>query len=213
MRLGNRARTVTEKAEKPSVGVFRDVSISDVVATGASRLGCVISGLPDHPIENVTLSNIRIRFAGGGDADESSIAVPEEEAKYPECTMFGKLPAYGFYFRHVKGLRLRDVDLGYDTPDLRPALVADDVRDLRVESLSAQAEPAAFAQLVLRNTRSALITSCIAASAEAFLSVEAGCEDVRLLNNDLCRARKPFALSKSVAAETVSEAFNLPRPK
>jgi len=118
MRLGNRARPAKPSDPKPPVGTFRDVAISNVIATGASPLGCAISGIPGHPIENVTLSNIHIAFAGGGKAFTGD--VPEEEDKYPECKMFGPLPAYGFFVRHVKNVRLRDVELTSATPDPRP---------------------------------------------------------------------------------------------
>jgi hypothetical protein len=37
--------------------------------------------------------------------------------------MFGRLPAYGFYFRHVRGLRLRDVEMRTVSPEARPAQV------------------------------------------------------------------------------------------
>jgi carbamoyltransferase len=46
--------------------------------------------------------------------------------------MFGTLPAYGLYCRHVAGLTLDRVELRCEKPDLRPALVYDDVRELRV---------------------------------------------------------------------------------
>lgn len=124
MRLGNRARPAKPSDPKPGVGTFRDVSISNVIATGASPLGCPISGIPGHPIENITLSNIHITFAGGGSVFDGEVA--EAEDKYPECKMFGPLPAYGFFVRHVKNVRLRDVELTCATPDPRPPITAID---------------------------------------------------------------------------------------
>ena len=99
MRLGNRARPPRQNDTPPPVGTFHDVSISNILATGAGATGCAFVGIPGHPIENISLSNIRITFAGGGTA--VSAELPELEAKYPECVMFGPLPAYGFYFRHA----------------------------------------------------------------------------------------------------------------
>lgn len=125
MRLGNRARPPKPSDPKPPVGTFRDVSISNIIATGASMNGCPFSGIPDHPIENISLSNIRISFAGGGPADITD--VPEVEDQYPECAMFGTLPAYGFFIRHAKNVCLCDVELTCDTADPRPPVVAIDV--------------------------------------------------------------------------------------
>lgn len=209
MRLGNRARPPKPSDPKPPVGVFRDVTISNVIATGASKTGCAVAGLPGHPIENVTLSNIRISFAGGGTAEDAGVQVPEQEEKYPESTMFGTLPAYGFYFRHVQGLRVRDLELRYETPDLRPAIVADHVADFRLETLSAEAEVDASAQVVMRDVRNAVIARCSAAATGALLGLEGACADIRLLDNDLSRARQSYVLSPATPRESLTAAFNL----
>ncbi len=128
LRLGDRARPFIEGGPKPGMGAFRNVVISNIVATDVSDIGCAIAGLPGHPIENLTLSNIRITFAGGGTKDQASATVPEKAEDSPECTMFGVLPAYGLYFRHVNGLKLTNVDLRCAKPDLRPAMIYDDVK-------------------------------------------------------------------------------------
>lgn len=209
MRLGNRARPPKPSDPKPPVGVFRDVSVSNVLAKGASKIGCVMAGLPDHPIENVTLSNVCISFTGGGIAEDAGVQVPEQEEKYPESTMFGTLPAYGFYFRHVQGLRLRDLELRYETRDLRPAIVAEDVGDFRLESLIAKAEANAATQIALREVRNALITGCSAAATGALVDLEGACAGVRLLHNDLSRARKAYVLGPATPPESITAAFNL----
>ena len=51
--------------------------------------------------------------------------------------MFGTLPAYGIYLRHVKGLTFEDVTLETTAPDLRPALVGEDVEDLELANFRA----------------------------------------------------------------------------
>jgi len=138
LRLGNRARPFRTDIPKPGVGTFRNVLLSNIVATRASKLACSITGIPGHPIENVQLSNIQIAFEGGGTNDEAAAKVPENETGYPECTMFGKsLPAYGFYCRHVTGLKLRDVRLRTGQRDERPAVICDDVKRLVIDGLDA----------------------------------------------------------------------------
>ncbi len=111
IRLGNRARPFQEGTDQPGLGRLRNVTISNIEATGANPIGCAIAGLPEAKIRNVTLSNIRLSFAGGGTTEEASRAVPEHPEKYPEYAMFGKLPAYGLYCRHVSGLKLTNVQL------------------------------------------------------------------------------------------------------
>ena len=64
VRLGNRARPFKKNMPKPAMGALRNVVISNIVATGASKTGCSITGLPGHPVRNVTLSNIKLSSAG-----------------------------------------------------------------------------------------------------------------------------------------------------
>ena len=133
LRLGNRARPYTDGAPKPPVGILRNVILSNIVATDASKIGCPIAGIPGHRIENVTLSNIRCEFDGGGTAEDARRKIEEREDLYPECAMFGTLPAYGLYCRHVKGLRLLNVQFAPQQPDARPAMVFDDAEDVLVD--------------------------------------------------------------------------------
>ncbi len=132
LRLGNRARPFKEGMETPRQGAMRNITISNVEATGANPTGCAISGLPDAAIENVTLSNIRLSFEGGGTTADAARAIPEKPTDYPEYAMFGRLPAYGFFCRHVKNLRLNGVELALASPDARPPFVFDDVSDLEL---------------------------------------------------------------------------------
>jgi polygalacturonase len=140
IRLGNRANPVPGDPA-PGVGQLRDVTIRNVSAEGAGRIGCSVTGLPGHPVENVTLENIRLRFAGGGTAEEASRAVKEKAEAYPKGTMFGPLPAYGLYCRHVRGLALRGVELSVAQEDARPAVVAEDVEGFSADGLQAQVKP------------------------------------------------------------------------
>ncbi|CAG5003110.1 hypothetical protein DYBT9275_03059 [Dyadobacter sp. CECT 9275] len=135
LRLGNRARKYISTAEEPKPGIMRNISISDVVATGAGITGCSVSGITRAAVENVSLRNIRIEFAGGGVSSDITRKIEELEDLYPEGTMFGKLPAFGFFIRHVKGLSLSGISLSALTPELRPAFFMDDTRDFTITDL------------------------------------------------------------------------------
>jgi len=126
LRLGSRMRG---PAGVP-VGVFRRVLISNIVCSNsASRFGCVMSGIPGHPIEDVKISNIYIQHGGGGTHEAADIHPPEREDAYPEPNMFGDMPSHGFYLRHVKGIELSNVEVETLKPDLRPLIVMDDVQN------------------------------------------------------------------------------------
>ena len=130
------------------MGTFRNVVLSNIVATRAAKIGCSITGIPGHRIENVQLNNIQITFEGGGTREEAAAKVPEREDKYPEGIMFGTLPAYGFYCRHVTGLKLRDVRLWTERPDARPAVVCDDAQDVVLDGLAVRPAAGAAVRLI-----------------------------------------------------------------
>ncbi len=133
------------------IGRLRRISISDVTVHNADpRYPSMIVGLPGHDIEDVRISNVRIGMRGGlsiRDATEQPAnlvntffaepgarepyAVPERTQAYPEPAMFGILPAWAFYVRHANGVRLDNVDVRFEQPDTRPAVVLDDVRDAK----------------------------------------------------------------------------------
>lgn len=75
-----------------------------------------------------------------------------EEKEYPEPDMFGTMPAYGLFARHVNGLEVRDVDLTFDKEERRPAVHLHDVNDVDFEHLDA-ARPADALMFVLRGVR------------------------------------------------------------
>jgi len=134
IRLGNRARPFVDGGAKPGVGKLRNVTLTNFEVAGGSRVGCAISGIPGHHIENLTLDNIRLGFVGGGTKADAVREVPENEDKYPEHNMFGALPAYGLFLRHVRNARFRGVQTSYQASEERPALAAQDVEGLETEA-------------------------------------------------------------------------------
>jgi polygalacturonase len=141
MRLGARLRG----PEGTKVGTLKRITISNVVCYNADdRLSCIISGIPDHPIEDVVLKDIRIWTHGGGTEKQAATQPAEKENTYPEPGMFGDMPACGFYIRHVKGIELNNVQVTPMKPDRRPPLVLNDVKDAdfyRVNAVRAEGVP------------------------------------------------------------------------
>ena len=101
-----------------------------------------ITGLPGNPAESVRLENIEISYPGNGNDGLAYLPlyrlkdVPEAEREYPEFSMFGELPAWGFYVRHVTGLTMKNIVLAARKKDYRPACVFDDVDGLEVLNFS-----------------------------------------------------------------------------
>src|ERR1700752_755298 len=138
LRLGSRNRGPKETTK---VGAMRRVIISNVVVYNADpKYSSIISGIPGYLIEDVQLSNIRVYSKGGGTKEQATLEPAERENLYPEPTMFGELPSYGFFIRHVKGLQMRDVEVNYLNPDLRPAFWLNDVKGAEFIHVKAQRE-------------------------------------------------------------------------
>jgi polygalacturonase len=147
LRLGRRMRG----PEGTPVGRIRRVQISDVVVSDADpRFASIIAGLPGHPIEDVRLSDIRIVYKGGGTRAQAALEPPERETNYPEPSMFGELPAYGFFIRHARGVEFSNVEVGFMTEDLRPAFHLEDVRGATFLGVAAQ-KAADVPTFVLKN--------------------------------------------------------------
>jgi polygalacturonase len=111
-------------------GVIRRVSISNFSCTVAPlpHICSIISGIPDHPIEDLRISHATILGAGGGSASDAALEIEEKEKDYPEPTMFGTTPARGFFIRHVRGIEMSEIKLESAREDDRPAFVLKDVQ-------------------------------------------------------------------------------------
>ncbi|MEI9927509.1 MAG: hypothetical protein WDN44_07165 [Sphingomonas sp.] len=99
LRLGKRMRGPEGRA----IGTMRRILIQNVTSSNANILPSVFAGLGGHPIEDVQVSDVFLHHAGGAAAAMAAVAPPEAELGYPEATMFGDLPATGFFLRHLRG--------------------------------------------------------------------------------------------------------------
>ena len=135
VRLGQRMRA----PEGTSIGSLRRVNINNIVVYNADpRYGSMILGTPGHDIEDLTLSHIRIYYAGGGSKEQAGIEPPEKEAEYPEPYRHGVMPAYGFFIRHARNVEVTDVEVSALKEDLRPPFVLSDVDGAEFNLVKAQ---------------------------------------------------------------------------
>jgi len=74
--------------------------------------------------------------------------------------MFGRrLPAYGFYCRHVKGLKLLNVQLQLTNTDQRQSVVFEDVEDALIDNLTGPYPTGADSTIRLNNVKKVFIRS------------------------------------------------------
>ncbi len=121
------------------MGACRRIIISNIVAYNVDyRQGSIISGLPGHDIEDLQLSNIKIYYKGGGPKDSVNRVVSEYEKDYPEPGRWKVMPSYGFFIRHVRNLKMHDVQLSFMKDDFRPPFILDDVKGAILYDIQAQ---------------------------------------------------------------------------
>jgi polygalacturonase len=215
-RLNPNSSVPADPLHADAVGVgfasIHDILIDHVVVEDADpRYPILLAGLVDHPIRNITISNLTVEFRGGlkmehaiqqrqlsqpyrFTAYQASSAtqavpllvntffgkneallprigwnpapvagaagwvddpynVPEMPREYPEPSIFGILPSYGIYARHVEGLTTTNVNLHFKVEDERPAVVLDDVENATFTGFSASVKPGVPVFVKVTNTR------------------------------------------------------------
>jgi len=134
LRLGSRMRGPAG----PPVGELRRVTLSNIVVYNADpKYASIISGVPGHDIEDITLSNIRIYYKGGGTTQQAALDPPEKETDYPEPTMFGEIPVYGFFVRHVRGIEMKNVKVSHLKDDARAPFMFSDAKSVDLREITA----------------------------------------------------------------------------
>uniref|UniRef100_Q01X09 Glycoside hydrolase, family 28 n=1 Tax=Solibacter usitatus (strain Ellin6076) TaxID=234267 RepID=Q01X09_SOLUE len=178
-----RLRSRMRAPEGTPIGSIKRITISNVIAYDADpRYASIIAGVPGHDVEDVKLSGIRLVYRGGLTLDDTAkqpaglvnsfffrasggvpprepYETPEREKEYPEPSMFGILPAYGFFIRHAAGIQLNDIDVSYIKEDRRPAFVLDSVDGVTLENCKAR-RTATVPTLVMMNAKAVEARHC-----------------------------------------------------
>ncbi|SMC95195.1 Polygalacturonase [Pedobacter africanus] len=187
-RLGSRLSVFRKNSDtKQSTGTFENVVIRNVKANAAANAqlmppsGILITGVPGHYITNLTLENIEISLAGGGLAEHARQAVPEAIDQYPEVKTFGpRVPAYGVWARHVKGLKLKNIKFNLERKDLRPALVCEDGTDIEIFDWKLPETTGAEAIIRLENVQNAVLKNAGGKSGDKkFVLIEGNSKNIK----------------------------------
>jgi len=129
------AQVTVETPEEEAKAVYKRIDLKGqnddpdkLAEKQKSRSGPImITGIPGHYIENVTLENIEISYPGGGTLKDAKNEVAEDEDRYPEQFFFGVLPAWGAYIRHAKNIEFKNVKMTTRSEDKREMIALDDV--------------------------------------------------------------------------------------
>ncbi|HZZ29461.1 MAG TPA: glycosyl hydrolase family 28 protein [Pirellulales bacterium] len=219
----------TEKAAdspaKRSPGTIRNISFSNISGTvvtkistlddsealetrshGVTNIGeqhsCIVLNCVEGQVmENISLSDIRLTFGGGGTAEDAARRdLPQIAGEY---FSLGAMPAYGLYARNVRGLMLNNIRFQVATAELRPAVILSNVQDVSMLGLSAEGNPEAESLLRFINTADTLITAPrVLTSVAVFLRVEgAKNKTITIDGGDISKASKPLDFADG-ASET-----------
>jgi hypothetical protein len=223
LRLGGYLGWRNERRQSLPIGRLRNVRFSNIHAMVSDNayplphevpafpgewLSCLnMTGVPGYFVENVSFSGLRLAFPGGGTREDAERDVPEMRDRYPEYHMYGTLPAYGVFLRHAKGVSFQDVTLETSAPDLRPALVGEDVEDLELCNFRA-AGSGAECLVRLRDAREVYVHGCRPLNeVPSFLSVEgAASQGIVMQANDLRRALRDCVLADGARAGAIVKA-------
>jgi hypothetical protein len=194
-RLGSRLNVFRKDQDtKQPTGTFENVVIKNVKAKASANAqlmppsGILVTGIPGHYITDLTLEDIEISLAGGGLEEHARQVVPEAVDQYPEVKTFGpRVPAYGVWARHVKGLKLKNVRFYLDSNDVRPAIICEDGIDILIADLHIPKTTDAQSIIRLDNVTGAVVKNVnVKGKARAFVRVEgANSKDIKLFDNNI----------------------------
>jgi hypothetical protein len=204
IRLGDRGINPNGKLPKVPPGTIEDVTISDISADGAS-CASIIVGLPGHPVQGITISNLQVVNIGAGTSVLKALAVPEKGSSYPSALMWGPLPSHSLYLHHVAGVKLNNLNFANARPDTRTAVIADDVTGLMLEGLVLDPVASASPLIVLNDVSSSEIRGTIPQNTKTWVQVcGANSATINLLPNDSAIAQKNFELAGDVPTGAVT---------
>ena len=202
----NHPNDKTENMQR-APGIVRNISFNNIQATVVKPVqlrgaeftsiynpgeifSCIVlNALDEAYLENISFNNVHVSFPGGGTAEQAAVRnVPKIIGEYYQM---GIPPAYGMYARNVRGLTMHNMRFEMQTPDLRPALVFDNVSDVSVLGLSAQGNNATEL-LRFTNVQDTLLSATrILTPAATFLNVEGtGNENITIDGGDLRKTTK-----------------------
>jgi len=194
-----------KREDNTSWGTVKNVSVSNVNAVAD---GCVfISGVEERHIKGVTLDNIRIHMRGGAEKKW------HEEPPYPFTVWGHRSTPYDIFCRYVDDLKLRNVQVTWNTPEKAEwgsAIRCWHVRDLEIDGfVGRQALSSDQPTIQLKDAKGVFIHNCRASEGtDTFLEVGEDTEHVTMIGNDLSYAKRAFSLESGVKSREVFQSNN-----
>jgi polygalacturonase len=167
-----------KRTPESKTGAIRNITIDNVTAT--ARGTATMTGMPEQPLENITVRNLRVRQLAEDTRD--------------------KRATHAMVFRNIDGLRLENVEVRWDEketePKWRSAVVLQGIKDLEMDGLTARQglKGGQDPVVMFEGVEGGVVRNCRAlpGSGVMFGSRGAGTKDVRFTGNDSRGAQKEF---------------------
>jgi hypothetical protein len=133
--------------------------VDHMTATGVNLAAASLESWAQAPIERVRLQDVSLEFTGGPalDSESTEVHAPGTEAR--------PLPAWGIYARNIKILQLDNVRLGLAKDETRPAMIAEHVETIDIDTLKlprGAPQPLVFKNVGEVRSRAASVTFVVA---------------------------------------------------
>ncbi len=183
------------KPTDPGPGLIRNVMIKNIIAhvQGSSR----ISGHKTRPLEGVTFEGIRLFLA--------------TDPKSPYDTS-----VHALKFQYAKNLKVKDVEVVWETPALdkwESALYFEDIDGLELADFTGRQAPLSHdaPAVVLDKVTGARLVNCRAAEGTTTFLEVTGTESrsIALMGNDLRHAKVPYHFEKGADSKELKDVSNL----
>jgi polygalacturonase len=110
---------------------FKDITGKNITETWGSPIsGTTIAGTT-YTVKNLLFDNVDIVVRGGDALVPPDPA--EYDGRYPEVSMWGDMPAFGYFLRHVDGATFRNCKTSAAGADQRKWLETRDVSNVAIE--------------------------------------------------------------------------------
>jgi len=182
-----------------------DIHFGISVREGEKNSCITLNAMGDYYLENISFTDVHVKYGGGGTAEQAAKVVPNEAAEYFGVWNYapGGPPAYGMYARNVKGLTLQNVRFEYEEPDARPAIIFDNVQDASVNGLSAKGNSGNELLRFISSKDILLSATKVLTHAKTFLKVEgATSEGIVVDGGDLRKATQPVVFENGATKES-----------
>jgi len=189
----------------PPAGTMKNITFSNSVVS-ANGLVCV-NGEENGFVDGLTINNVKFHMYG------NKISYVNENPPYPFPIYGHHASPYSLFFRHVKNLKLNNVELEWNTPEKEEwgsALRCWGVDNLDIDGFNGrQSANSDKPAISLKNVKEAFIHNCYAPEGTGtFLELKENIGKITLMGNQLSNAQKVYSTSPEIGNKVVYEFGN-----